>query len=87
MINTKLILVDGITGSGKSTTAQFIARQLEKNGIKARWYNELEIGNPLHVKNENNICEELLNEIQRNFINQFETFLNTEDNKDTVYEY
>jgi thymidylate kinase/RimJ/RimL family protein N-acetyltransferase len=85
MINTKLILVDGITGSGKSTTAHFIARQLEKNGIKARWYNELEIGNPLHVKNENNVCEELLNEIQRNFINQFETFLNTEDNKDTVF--
>lgn len=36
MIKTKLILVDGITGSGKSTTAYYIARQIEKNGIKVR---------------------------------------------------
>jgi len=38
MLNTKLILVDGMTGSGKSTTAHFIARQLEKNGIKVKCY-------------------------------------------------
>jgi len=47
MLNTKLILVDGITGSGKSTTAHFIARQLEKNGIKAKWLHEIEKDHPL----------------------------------------
>jgi thymidylate kinase len=47
MIDTKLILVDGIPGAGKSTTAQFIARQLEKNGIKTKIYNETDNNHPL----------------------------------------
>ena len=38
--NTKLILVEGIPGTGKSTIAQFIAIQLEKNGKKVKWYHE-----------------------------------------------
>jgi len=47
MIKTKLILVDGITGSGKSTTAHFIARQMEKNGVKVKWYYEVEKDHPV----------------------------------------
>ncbi len=47
MIETKLILIDGITGSGKSTTAQFLAGQLRLNGIKAKWYHETEDSHPL----------------------------------------
>ncbi|WP_422485687.1 hypothetical protein [Gudongella sp. DL1XJH-153] len=47
MIKTKLILIDGITGSGKSTTAQFLAGQLRLNGIKAKWYHETEDSHPL----------------------------------------
>ncbi|MBD3308848.1 hypothetical protein GF339_20750 [candidate division KSB3 bacterium] len=49
MINTKLILVDGLPGSGKSTIAQFIALQVEKNGIRARWFYELEQAHPIHA--------------------------------------
>jgi len=49
MLNTKLIFVDGISGSGKSTIAHYIARQLEKNGIKAKWFHEEEFGHPLHI--------------------------------------
>ncbi len=40
MIDTKLILIEGQPGSGKSTTAQYIAKQCEKNNIPARWYHE-----------------------------------------------
>ena len=40
MIDTKLILIEGQPGSGKSTTAQYIAKQCEKNNIAARWYHE-----------------------------------------------
>ncbi len=47
MRKTKLILIDGMTGSGKSVTAHFLARQLGKNGIKARWYHEEEPDHPL----------------------------------------
>lgn len=52
MINTKLILVDGITGSGKSTTSHYILRQLEKNGIKAKWYPEVINDHPFHIRIE-----------------------------------
>lgn len=43
----RLILIDGMTGSGKSVSAHFLARQLEKNGIRARWYHEEEPDHPL----------------------------------------
>lgn len=49
MIPTKLILVDGLPGSGKSTTAQFIALQLERNHIAAEWFYELERLHPIHA--------------------------------------
>jgi hypothetical protein len=49
MLDTKLILVDGLPGSGKSTTAQFIALQLERNHIPARWFYELEHFHPIHA--------------------------------------
>lgn len=40
MLNTKLILVEGLAGTGKSTMAQFIEDQFKKNGFNARWYHE-----------------------------------------------
>jgi len=53
MLNTKLIFVDGITGSGKSTTAHFIARQIEKNGLKVKWFHEEETDHPLTLTKAN----------------------------------
>jgi len=47
MIQTKLILIDGMTGSGKSTTAHFLARQMAKNNINVRWFHEEENNHPL----------------------------------------
>jgi len=52
MINTKLILIDGITGSGKSTTAQFLANQLKRNSIKVKWYHEEETAHPLEYEED-----------------------------------
>lgn len=46
-MNTKLILVDGLPGSGKSSTSQFICDQLRRNGIDGRWYYEGEKPHPV----------------------------------------
>ena len=43
----KLILIDGIPGSGKSTLAHYLSLQFKLNGVKARWFHELETDNPL----------------------------------------
>ncbi|MBN2834348.1 MAG: hypothetical protein JXR48_05215 [Candidatus Delongbacteria bacterium] len=50
MVDTKLIIIDGMTGAGKSTTAHYIARQLLKNGLKVKWYHEEEHEHPLACK-------------------------------------
>jgi len=40
MRDTKLILITGMSGSGKSTTAQQLARQFKGNGIQHLWLHE-----------------------------------------------
>ena len=45
----KLILVEGLSGSGKSTIAHFIARQLQHNGIKVNWFHEGERLHPISM--------------------------------------
>jgi len=41
-----LVFVEGVPGSGKSTTAQFLARQLTRHGRPARWFYEEQVPNP-----------------------------------------
>jgi hypothetical protein len=42
----RLIFVEGFPGAGKSTTAQFLARQMARHGGLARWVYEAEVPNP-----------------------------------------
>jgi hypothetical protein len=42
----RLIFVEGFPGAGKSTTAQFLVRQLARHGRRARWVYEAEEPNP-----------------------------------------
>lgn len=46
----KLIIVEGLTGLGKSTLAHFIARQLHHHDIEAAWIHEGELRHPLSVE-------------------------------------
>jgi len=50
MLDTKLILVEGLPGSGKSTTAQYIALQVKENGLPTRWFHEAEKPHPIRVQ-------------------------------------
>lgn len=36
----KQIMIDGIMGSGKTSTAQYFTRQLDLNGFDAIWHHE-----------------------------------------------
>ncbi|MTI95771.1 MAG: hypothetical protein FH749_09865 [Firmicutes bacterium] len=66
MRKSKLILIDGITGSGKSTTGRFLAEQLKANNIAHRLYEEEEPGHPLNYTAAD--IEELGPEEVENFI-------------------
>jgi len=47
MINTRLIMVEGIVGSGKSTTAEYLAEKIEETGVKVVLYREYAQDHPL----------------------------------------
>jgi hypothetical protein len=47
MIASKLILIDGMTGSGKSTTAQRLCLHLNRLGHAARWFYEHDTTHPI----------------------------------------
>ncbi len=57
MIEAKLILIDGITGSGKSSTAQFLADQMQRNGIEVSWHHEDEKDHPIKFDEELEVFE------------------------------
>src|SRR5262245_19294521 len=48
MINTNLICVDGLPGSGKSTTAQLLFIHLARNGHEAEWFYEHQTSHPIY---------------------------------------
>ena len=49
MRNTRLIFVDGLPGSGKSMTAEFVASELGRRDIPCRLLRERETDHPLNV--------------------------------------
>lgn len=50
MIDAALILIEGMTGAGKSTTAKGLADALQDRGFSARWYHEFDGDNPIRSK-------------------------------------
>lgn len=48
-MNTKLILIDGMPGSGKSTTGKWISELLSQSNIANRFYHELDDNHPLRI--------------------------------------
>ena len=50
MLNTKLIFVEGIPGSGKTNTAEFLCSQLERNGIPVAHVHEKDPNHPTRME-------------------------------------
>ena len=48
-VKNQLIIVEGLTGLGKSTLAHFIERQCQYNGIEACWIHEGEYPHPVSI--------------------------------------
>jgi hypothetical protein len=46
-VDCRLILVEGVPGSGKTTTSKWICEQLEGRGVPARWCDELDPSHPV----------------------------------------
>ena len=46
MIDTRLILLEGLPGTGKTTNSDFVRIQLERNGYKANWIHEVSRPHP-----------------------------------------
>lgn len=61
----QLVLVEGLTGLGKSTFAHFIARQYEYNGIEASWIHEGEDPHPVGVDFETDIANYMNRSLQK----------------------
>ena len=51
----KLIIVEGLTGLGKSTLAHFIARQLQYHEIEVTWVHEGELEHPVSIDSDSGI--------------------------------
>jgi len=46
--DTKLILVEGLSGLGKSTTAEKLAVKIKRSGLPCDWYHEMSENHPIH---------------------------------------
>ncbi len=67
----KLVIVEGLTGSGKSTMAHFVARQHHKNDIPARWIHEGELSHPVFVDD----VEDDLEQFKTEMLQKWQTFV------------
>lgn len=78
-IGGRLIIVEGLTGSGKSIMAHFICRQLHYSGILARWVHEGEDPNPVLIDMETTI-DEYMAEV----LNRWKSWVEALDSSDEI---
>ena len=63
MLQTKLILLEGVPGAGKSTLAQTLLRHLVRHGIPARWWYEEDADHPVYVFHDHASLQHVLAEL------------------------
>lgn len=65
MIDTKLILIEGPPGSGKSTTAQKLAGEISKSGKKCQCFLEWSADNPIPIGDDLHLGQAIASSITR----------------------
>ncbi len=65
MIDTKLILIEGLPGSGKSTTAQYLADEIAGDDHDCVYYHELASDHPIYMDLGNRLSEEISSPVLR----------------------
>ncbi|MCQ6559856.1 hypothetical protein [Paenibacillus mendelii] len=63
MLGTKLICIEGIPGSGKSSTAQFISRMFGQLSFPHKWWYEEELGHPVYVFTDAASAQQTVNDL------------------------
>jgi thymidylate kinase len=72
MTKSKLILIEGIAGSGKSTVGQKLYRIMSRNNINVKFFHEFDPSNPIRELNSKNNSELINKSISnwRSFVDQ-----------------
>lgn len=76
----KLIIVEGIPGSGKSSAARFIALQSERNGLETMLYHESAFQHPIFV--EHDVIDS--SEWRTNYLSNWDHFFANQENNNSV---
>ncbi|RCW51622.1 hypothetical protein [Halanaerobium sp. ST460_2HS_T2] len=63
-MNTKLILIEGIPGSGKTTTASYIKNYLDQNNMSNKIFKEGNLDHPADYESTSCISKKMYNKIQ-----------------------
>ena len=80
MIESRLILIEGIAGCGKSTVGKKLHRMVSNNGVNAKFFHEFDFVNPIQdVANNNN------DEIMHKSLANWRTFADRSGDLDDVF--